>query len=295
ASNWSAISGDLSNGPYPGGLQYGTITTMAVAPSNSNVIYAGTDDGNVWVTMNGGMDWNNISAQLPLRWVMSIAVDPFDENKAVATLSGYKYGQYIGHVFRTNNAGQTWVDISANVRQAPVNKIVIDPDYPDIFYVGTDVGVYVTSNAGVSWNMLGENLPAAVVMDLTLHSPTRTLVAATHGRSMFKIDVSTVVNISAGDEKHPREFRLKGVYPNPFNSETVVEFQLEKPFLVDVTIFDLLGRSVKVLNRKTLAPGNYKIRWDGINSRGLAAASGNYLVRVVAGPHQATRLISLVK
>ncbi len=190
AVSWTPISPDLTDGPPTGNQVYGTITTVASALSDSNVIYVGTDDANVWVTTNGGTNWNNISATLPTRWITRVAVDPDDAMIAYVTLSGFRYDEYLPHVFRTTNAGISWLDISSNLPDAPVNDIIIDPDSADRLYVGTDVGVFVSDNLGSTWNYVGSNLPNAPVTDLVFHSPTRKLIAATYGRSMYSIDLS---------------------------------------------------------------------------------------------------------
>ncbi|NIT59635.1 MAG: hypothetical protein GWN00_26470, partial [Aliifodinibius sp.] len=261
AGFWTSISNDLTNGPYIGGLNFGTITTIAIAPGNSNVIYVGTDDGNVWVTFSGGAIWSPISNQLPILWVTSIAVHPTDENSAVVSFSGYKMNQYVGHVFRTEDGGQNWVDISANLPQAPVNKVIIDPDFPQVYYAASDVGVFFSSDSGGTWNMLGQTLPASVVMDLVFHQPTRTLVAATHGRSMYKIDVSSIVSIKTTPESTVQDFQLISAYPNPFNSQITFKFQLSKTRDVEVGIFDLLGKQVKLLMMGNLSPSEYRLSW----------------------------------
>ncbi|MBE0571453.1 MAG: T9SS type A sorting domain-containing protein [Ignavibacteriaceae bacterium] len=196
AVSWLPISPDLTNGPPTGNQVYGTITTIASAASDTNVIYAGTDDANVWVTTNGGANWNNISTSLPTRWITRVAVDPNDASVAYVTLSGYRYDEYLPHVFRTTNAGISWIDISSNLPDAPVNDIIIDPTSTQKLYVATDVGVFVSDSLGNIWNYLGEGLPNSPVTDLVLHNPTRELIAATYGRSMYSISISTIPSIT---------------------------------------------------------------------------------------------------
>jgi photosystem II stability/assembly factor-like uncharacterized protein len=195
AQQWFPISPDLTNGPPSGNQVYGTITTIAASPSDTNVVYVGTDDGNVWVTLNGGTTWTKISTSLPVRWITRVAVDPFDAMTAYVTLSGYRYDEYLPHVFRTTDAGNNWTDISSNLPDAPVNDIIVDKDISGRLYVGTDVGVFYSDSLGNSWQYLGEQLPNSPVTDLVLHYPTRTLIAATYGRSMYSINVNQVPEI----------------------------------------------------------------------------------------------------
>jgi uncharacterized repeat protein (TIGR01451 family) len=95
----------------------------------------------------------------------------------------------LGHVFRTTDSGVTWKDISGNLPNIPVNAIVVDPVLANTYYVATDIGVFRTRNAGGLWCVLGAGLPRVTVLGLTLHNPSRTLRAATHGRSMWDIHV----------------------------------------------------------------------------------------------------------
>lgn len=195
---WADISGDLTNGPGGGYMPYGTITTISVSPLNTSVIYVGTDDGNVWVTQNGGDNWNNISGALPERWVTRVTTDPHYEARAFVTLSGYKWGSSLPHVFMTDNYGESWVSIHNNLPDAPVNNIIVDPHYDPVLYVATDVGVYYSANLGANWESLDEGMASpVVVLGLAFHPSTRTLVAGTYGRSMYK----TVVNIGTDTDE----------------------------------------------------------------------------------------------
>ncbi len=183
--NWHIKSDDLTDGPDPDNLTYGTITTIAVAPSNTDVIYVGTDDANLWVTTDVGESWTRIDAGLPQRWITRVAVDPYADSVAYVTLSGHRVGGMLPHIYRTSNRGGSWEPISSNLPEGPVNDVIIDPMNSNVLYAGSDVGVYVTSNLGESWASLGTGLPITTVHDLCLHEPTRKLVAGTHGRSMF--------------------------------------------------------------------------------------------------------------
>jgi photosystem II stability/assembly factor-like uncharacterized protein len=186
ANNWNVISPDLTDGPHPRG-GFGTISTIAVSPSNPQVIYVGTDDGNVWVTQNGGTNWTQIDAGLPGRWITRVAVDSRHANIAYVTLSGYLSGSSMPHVFRSTNYGlaSSWINISNLLPDAAVNDIIPDPVDSLRLYIGTDYGVYYTTDLGTSWTPLGTGMPIIPVHDLAYHPGARKLVAGTHGRSMF--------------------------------------------------------------------------------------------------------------
>ncbi len=296
ANYWTPISSDLSNGPYSGGLAYGTVTAIAVAAGNSNTVYAGTDDGNVWVTDGSVTNWVNITGNLPNRWVTSIAVHPTDENTALVTYSGYKHNEYIGYIFRTTDKGQTWTDITGNLPQAPINKVLIDPEHPEVYYVGTDVGVFFSADTGNTWMMLGQNLPASVVMDLVFHAPTHTLVAATHGRSMFKINVSNITALRKNRAATvPRNIQLAQNFPNPFNNNTQIQFYLPGRMQIQLSIYDIQGRTIKTVLEGTFAPGWHRCQWDGTNQAGQMVSSGTYLYRLRTEQGTISRQLVLIQ
>ncbi|WP_372364570.1 WD40/YVTN/BNR-like repeat-containing protein [Candidatus Uabimicrobium sp. HlEnr_7] len=168
---------------------FGTITTIAVSASNSNYVYTGTDDGNVWVTTNHGKNWNNISQNIPKEWITSIAVDPTNEQVAYLTVSGYRWDKHLAHVFMTTDAGKNWKAISGNLPEAPVNGIVTN-SRATALYVASDVGVFMSKNQGQTWETVGKGLPSIVIHELDYHIATNTLFAGTFGRGIYKIDVS---------------------------------------------------------------------------------------------------------
>ncbi|MCL4522552.1 MAG: hypothetical protein M1451_01415, partial [Acidobacteria bacterium] len=192
AALWTPISPDLTAGS-------GVLTAISVAPSNSNVVYAGATSATVRVQMtaNAGSGtaatWTDVSVGLPPRAVTQIAVDPFDAATAIVTFSGFSgflSGDTQGHVFRTTNSGVTWTDISGNLPNVPVNDVVIDPDVPNTYYVATDVAVLSTADSGVTWSTMVTGLPRVAVLSLKLHQPSRTLRAATHGRGLWDLKLS---------------------------------------------------------------------------------------------------------
>jgi len=198
---WAAISPSLSN-PASGNdpaYPFGTLTAVAVAKSNPNVIYAGTDDGWLWGTTNLGATWTRFTdPALPDRWVTRIAVDPTRAHVAYVTYSGYRNGDNHAHVLRSIDGGAHWIDISANLPDAPTQDVIVDPDNKNRIFVASDLGVFTAnvakanakgSGAEVKWYQLGHGLPRAPVNDIRFHAPTRMLYAATYGRSMWRLQV----------------------------------------------------------------------------------------------------------
>jgi photosystem II stability/assembly factor-like uncharacterized protein len=277
--SWSAISGDLTSGDN-GGL--GTITTIAVAPTDPEVVYVGTDDSHVWVTQNGGGSWSDISSALPNRWVTRVAVDTSDPQVAYVTFSGLRWNENIGHVYRTDDAGASWTDITGNLPDAPVNALVVDPDYPGALYVGSDVGCFYTMNDGASWSLVGSGLPAVPVYDLKIHQPTRTLVAGTHGRSMHSIDLNDVTGAPQDGEQIGGVLALS-VRPNPFRDRVLVSFRLAAPSEVRLEVYDVAGRKVRALESGRRSAGDHEVRWNGRSDSGAEVANGTYFLRLRAG------------
>ena len=187
-NNWFSISPDLTNGPGDGNLLYGTITSLSVSPLNSDLIYAGTDDGNVWVTTNGGNDWDKISDDLPNRWVTKVLASSYYEDQVYVTFSGYRFGEDEGHVYHSWNKGNSWDDISHNLGDVPVNDIAeIDANYSLI--AATDVGVFYTLASFMGWSDLGSGIPQVVVSELAYEKDLNLLYAGTYGRSAYSINL----------------------------------------------------------------------------------------------------------
>lgn len=266
AEFWQVISPDLTNGGVNSNVVYGTITAIAVAPSNSQFIYVGTDDGNVWRTENAGGGWISISAGLPLRWVTRMAVDPYDEGIVYITLSGYRYDNYLPHVFRSTDGGGNWQDITGDLPEAPANDIIVDPSLDSTLYLATDFGVFVTRNLGQNWSMLGDNLPNVPIVDLDFHQPTRTLIAATYGRSMYTFSVDQLVSVKSSDI-NKKEIQI---CPNPVDQSLIFEYQFIQSE-VRFSIYDLNGRDLingrlnkgivrHQINVSSLNPGYYLLR-----------------------------------
>lgn len=186
---WEAISPDLTGGPHQGnsGQVDGSLTTLAVSPLDGNVIWAGSNDGLVHVTVNGGGNWSDVSATLPQRWVTSVRSDPFDRETAYVTISGLRWAEPLPHVYRTTNLGSSWTPIAAGLPEVPVNDLLADPEHQGRLFIATDLGVYQSLDGGLSWTMLGDDLPNVVINSLAIDSAGEHLIAGTFGRSTFEI------------------------------------------------------------------------------------------------------------
>jgi photosystem II stability/assembly factor-like uncharacterized protein len=293
AGSWTAISPDLTDG----GPQLGTVTTMAVAPTNSNIIYAGTDDSHVWLSSDYGATWNEVTGpNMPYRWVTRVAVDPTDETVAYVTFSGLKWRDPEPHIFRTADMGANWTDISSNLPNAPINAIAIDPIVPDVIYIGTDVGVYISFDSGQIWEVLGNGMPLVTVADLKIHPTEHFLVAGTHGRSMYKMDLSDITGLES-DRPFPvaSTFELHQNFPNPFNPTTKITYNLPRSGQVSLRIFNTLGQEVRTLINEQQTAGEKSIVWDGRDQFGREMTSGVYIYRIQAGEYIQSRKMLLVR
>ncbi|MCD6347454.1 MAG: T9SS type A sorting domain-containing protein [Bacteroidales bacterium] len=291
ANSWTRISNDLTNGDA-GSWNYATLTALAVSKLNGDILFAGSDDGNVWVNTDGGAtkNWTKISDNLPVRWVTTLATDPFDANTAYVGFSGIRYHDFEPHLFRTTDLGATWEDISANLPDVPVNNVTIDPDNQGTFYVATDNGVFVTYDAGINWEVLGNGLPTVPVLDLNIHAPTRILLAATFGRSQYQIKVKA----SSGTAVIEQEKDILSAYPNPAVDEINFSFSLSQAQNGKLLIYDMNGRIIKTLFEGELTQGTHNFTWDG-TTKVQSHAAGTYICRLVTNKTILAKRIQILK
>lgn len=189
---WSPISSDLTDGNIYG-PQFHTISCVEESPVLAGKLFAGTSDANVWRKEPTG-PWVNISAGLPTRYVTSVQGSPGVANRIFVTNSGFRDNDYIPHVHRSNNNGQTWTDISGDLPQIPVNDLFIQPGHADsLLFVATDAGVYFSKNAGLNWNRLGANIPFVPVFDLEHNIARQQLIAATYARGLWTFPLDSVL------------------------------------------------------------------------------------------------------
>ncbi|MFW6136637.1 MAG: WD40/YVTN/BNR-like repeat-containing protein [Candidatus Aminicenantaceae bacterium] len=195
--NWEVISPDLTTNPGPerqGNVPFGTITSISESPFKQGLIYVGTDDGNVQVTENDGVTWRklNNNLNLPEKWVSRVRASRHDVNTAYVTFTGYRDDDFQTYIYMSTDGGTSWKSIAGNLPPEPVNVIVEDPRNADIIYIGTDLSAYVTLNRGGEWISLSNHLPTCAVYDLVIQDRELDLVAGTHGRSVFVLDIEEI-------------------------------------------------------------------------------------------------------
>ncbi len=183
AENWARLPGDTFT--FPAGIDH-----VALGASSATTVYA-TAGGGVYVSTNNGTSWTQRNPAGVTDHFRRFAVDPVSSNTCYLVRDRFNPG---GHVFRTTNAGVAWTDISSNLPDLPTQSIVLDPgptsaNTDDILYVGMDAGVYMSSNLGASWSLVGAGLPNARVMDLELNKNLRILAAGTYGRGLWELSL----------------------------------------------------------------------------------------------------------
>lgn len=187
---FTSISDDLTKGGQKGDVAFGTITTLHESSLKFGLLYAGTDDGNVWLSKNGGADWKKIDVGLPQGfWIRTVRASAFVEGRVYVCLNGYAQDNFSSMVYVSENFGTTWTKIGTDLPMEPVNVLREDPVNENLLYVGTDNGLYISVNKGTSFMTMNNGLPAVAVHDLVIHPRDHELVVATHGRSIFIANV----------------------------------------------------------------------------------------------------------
>jgi len=165
----------------------GQTSAIGVSPVSSQYVYAGSDRGEVTMTEDGGSTWTDLSAAqgIPNRAVTDLIPSAHDANTVYMSVSGF----FTGHVYKSVDRGRSWTDISNGLPDIPVNALALHPDDENIIYAGTDIGMYVTTDGGQTWASYNQGLPRVAVADLEVHRGSRTLRMASHGRSMWEIEL----------------------------------------------------------------------------------------------------------
>jgi len=197
---WQEISPDLTtNDPekLKGNIEFCTLTSIAESPVAAGVLWAGSDDGKVQVTRNGGGVWTDVTANVaagggPAEYFVSrVFPSNFKEGTAYISKAGWHRDVYAPYVFKTENFGETWTPVAGNLPEGTVYVVLEDRKNPNLLFVGTEMGVYATLDGGKAWAPVGSNLPPyALVHDLLIHPRENDLIAATHGRGLFITDIT---------------------------------------------------------------------------------------------------------
>ncbi len=169
-----------------------TIFAIAESPLNGDVIWVGSDDGLVHVTADGGGGWTDVTANIPDLpaglWVSHIDASPHDEAAALVTVDGHRSGDMATYVFRTTDFGETWTALGTEGVEGFAHVTIQDPVNPELLFLGTEMGLYISLDGGAGWARFKGDLPKVPVHDLDIHPRERDLIVATHGRGIYILD-----------------------------------------------------------------------------------------------------------
>ena len=233
-ASWEPISPDLSRndpatlqpsgGPITkdntGAEVYGTVFALAESPLRPGLLWAGSDDGLVHLSRDGGGSWESVTPPELPEWALISHIEPSWHDPAVAYLAAtrYKRDDFQPYLFKTEDSGKTWRKIVTGIPEDDFTRVVReDPARRGLLYAGTETGIYVSYDAGGNWRRLGGNLPVVPIHDLVLAQGD--LVVATHGRSFWILDdVSLLHQLAAADDRsarllRPRDTIRYGRYP----------------------------------------------------------------------------------
>ncbi|MBL8181737.1 MAG: hypothetical protein JNL64_08960 [Blastocatellia bacterium] len=261
---------------HDGVQQFPTITSISESPVNRNVLWAGTDDGNLQITRDG-QNWTNVVANVPSlpkgTYVSRVVASRENEATAYATFDGHRNGDFKLYVFMTSDFGATWRSIASKIPQNNniANVIREHPRNPNLLFLGTEFGLFASYDRGGSWTQMKHNLPTVPVDDILIHPRENDLILGTHGRSIWVLDDITPLHQMSeavtNSNVHLFDVRTSVMYrtwnnrsltsdkmfygQNPPNG-AILNFYLKEPLAerenVSITIQDAGGQTVRTIN-----------------------------------------------
>ncbi len=313
--SWKVWSPDLTTADpvkIAGNVPHCTITTVSESKLDPGLVLVGTDDGNVQLTQDGCYTWTNLTGAFPGApahwWVSRVELSVHARNRAFVAFTGYREDSFQPLLYRTDElgSGRAWKAIGGGLPAGePVNVVREDPRHPDVLYVGTELGVYVSWDGGERWQRLGQGLPTLAVHDLALHDAESVLVAGTHGRGFWALDVGAVRGMSAAAAPAVRLLpvarvtrwarrRAVGGYgggdqayygTNRGTAAVIAVHTAELPpegAKVTLVITDDRGRDVQRFEVQR-ALGTQRFEWDLRGERRRAVAAGEFTATLTVG------------
>ena len=267
--SWKAISPILTD-PASNAFRK-NISTIHESPTDSMLLYAGTSDGLVWTSRDGGSTWQNISNGLPRRYVSSVVASA--NGSVFVSFTGYRDNDFTPYIYRSDSGGMTWGSIQGTLPDIAINNILVLP-YSEHFqnhreavlFVATDGGVFWTKDFGQSWQRLGDNMPVIPVYDIDYNVANHQIIAGTFARSIQSFDLNQLdLTVSSKDTRGP-EINFT-IFPSVTNGAIYIRSGIVTP--VDYNVISLSGQilhSGKLLsenqeiNTTMLRPGVYFFR-----------------------------------
>jgi photosystem II stability/assembly factor-like uncharacterized protein len=287
----------------------GSATALAESPRNANVLWAGTDDGALWVTRDGGTNWDNVADRVGLpgpRWVSSIEASRFVEGRAYVAFDGHRSDDDDPHVYVTEDFGKSWKSLRSNLPAGPTRVLREDIENADLLYLGTEFAVWASLDRGGTWTKINNDLPTVAVHELALHPTAGEMVAATHGRSLWVLDVTalrqmkpTMIQESAHLYRPATTMRWRSepmrgtpygagnhrfIGENPPSGAQLCYSLGKKAGKVQLRVVDYANRTVRELPGKT-EPGLHRVTWDLVQAPPAVVSPWRATVPVAgAGP-----------
>lgn len=233
------ISGDLTRGAKVGDVPYGCLSTIHESEMKFGLIYVGSDDGLIHVTKDGGATWTRISDKLPQNLRVSrVIASSHVEGRVYVTLSGCQWDHFKPYVFVSEDYGTTWTQLFTDLPCEAVNVVREDPVNPDLLFVGTDNGLYMSVDRGKTSMRMTNGLPAVAVHDVVIQSRDHDLIVGTHGRSIYVVPIGALEQLR--DTILPKSFYVfdPGTVKSRLQVENVGgDFQLFKYASLPVTYY----------------------------------------------------------
>ncbi|MEW5983855.1 MAG: hypothetical protein AB1806_16000 [Acidobacteriota bacterium] len=264
-----------------------TIISIGPSPLDANLIWVGTDDGNVQVTRDGGKSWTSIFAHAPglkpSAWINKVEPSRFDKATAYVSASHWQDGDYTPYFYRTTDYGGTWTKITDGLLPKGWSHVIReDPKNRDLLYAGTENGLYASWDRGENWVSIRNNMPAAPVRDIKIHPRDNDIIVATHGRGLYILDdAAPFQQVTAAVKSEAYLFPVRpairwaggsGMFrlnerdwiaPNP-PAGAYINLYLrnapERP--LTITIADKAGRTVRSLRNQRARAGVNRFVWD---------------------------------
>ncbi len=200
--NWTIISPDLTGYKSGNPPSAHTITALAESPKDAKVLYAGCDDGQLHVTKDGGKSWINLTDKiqgLPLdRHINKIECDPFEVGTVYVVINRYRNDDLKPYLYQSTDYGSTWQLLTKGLPEDnPLHCVKISTRNPQVFFLGSERGLYVSVNAGREWVKMTHKLPPALpVHDLVIHPHQRDLIIGTHGRGIYIVEIGPIEELA---------------------------------------------------------------------------------------------------
>jgi photosystem II stability/assembly factor-like uncharacterized protein len=319
---WTIISPDLTRGQGAANDDFGhTLTTIDESPVRAGLLYAGSDDGEITMSPNGGAEWYDLSDTIPgvpaQRWITRIVCSRFDDRTVYLAIDRHRQDDLAPYLFKSTDRGNTWKSIAGDLpSEGPIHVIREDPVNRDLLYAGTEFGLFLSLDGGAHWQKQ-TLLPTVPVHDLLVHPREGELVIGTHGRGIWIMDVRPLQTLSArvlAEPAHlfpirpatafrPRVLHTLGIKAfsgeNPPCGAGIYLYLRDAPSTVPVVaIVDATGKQVAELKGTTTA-GLQRIEWRLIRAGTPAdlydpVAAGRYTAMVRVGPLVLQRAIDVV-